>query len=443
MDKGDREMEQLQLSFDHQQPPQQNGNGYCILYKKDTKGKIRTLEMWTENNLLVNFAGLEDGKKVRTEAECQGKNQGKKNETTDAEQALKELEAKKKKKLREGYCTSLEEAKEGAVEKPMLAHSYWKDGKLTTHAKKIDWTQGVWVQHKLAGMRSKGKPGQNYKLFSRTNKEITTLSHITNRLSGQEITLDGELYAHGFNFQENMRMIKKYRMDLTEKVKWHVYDIQADLCYADRQALLVTWYEKQPKEVQDVIELVPTFHCSSLEELKQYHVRFISEGYEGTMIRHSNKPYKVNGRCSSLLKYKDFIDITAELIDVIPEDRRTTFGKALCRTVNEQGEEIEFLASFKASHEEREEYLSNKDHYIGKVTLEIRFFEWTTSEQPVPRFPVLVKSSVHCPIKSSPQQRLLKQHSPVTQPRLSSHDFIAEKTLPSVSPVPAFKVFSE
>jgi len=48
---------------------------------------------------------------------------------------------------------------------------------------------------------------------------------------------------------------------------------------------------------------------------------------------------------------------------------------------------IQFSAGMKYSHSEREEFLTNKNDYIG-LTAEVRFFEWT--DEKLPRFPVMV-----------------------------------------------------
>jgi len=210
-------------------------NSYTELYKKDSNGRIRILKMWTEKENLVQETGLLNGKLVLSKSLCKGKNKGKKNETTSSEQAIKELQSKVKKKLREGYFDSKEKAMSFKVEKPMLAKSFDK------HSSKIDWSSGVWLQPKLDGQRAKGLPGKTYKLFSRNNKEIETMFHITSMLQGCNLILDGELYCHGISFQDNMKLIKKYRPGETEEVCWNVYDIQSDLPYSDRQHLLLTW----------------------------------------------------------------------------------------------------------------------------------------------------------------------------------------------------------
>jgi len=351
-----------------------------ILYKKDTKGNPRILNMWTEGDLLVQETGLVDGKKVTNKSLCKPKNTGKKNATTGPEQAIKEMESKFTKKLREGYFLTLSEAMNVQVTKPMLAKSY-KD-----HADKIDWTN-CHIQPKLDGMRAILRSDLPInRLFSRTNKEIDTMDHITKDLSNMTYLIDGELYAAGQSFQDNMKLIKKYRPGETEDVKWYVYDLVSDDPFIKRYEILqdlVSTLDKTNKDHN--LQLVPTYKVTTFDEVLKYHAKFLEQGYEGTMIRHGDSSYKLNGKSDSLLKFKDFIDRTATLLDIIPEERRPTMGKALCNMINDEGNTVEFTASFKASHEERADYLKNKEDYIGE-TVELRFFEWTLDG--IPRFPV-------------------------------------------------------
>jgi len=338
------------------------------LYKKDSKGKIRILELSTEGSFFVQVSGLIDGKTVRHEKECKPKNIGKKNETTAIEQAISELKAKLNIKLSEGYFSSVKEAEEEEVLMPMLAKSY------EDHAAKIDW-ENAFIQPKLDGMRCLAviKEGK-VTLLSRKNKEITTMAHIASELvSLPDMVLDGELYAHGKTFQENMKLIKKYRKGESEEVKFHIYDTVEDKPFIDRSC-----------NVREIISLslphlkgVATYPIKE-SYISKYHTDFLSKGYEGSMIRHGDLGYKVNGRSDSLLKYKDFQDITATIIDVVPAEQMAGHGVPVFEG---------FKAGTKMSHEERIDLLTNKDKYIGQ-TAEIRFFEYT--DDGIPRFPVMV-----------------------------------------------------
>lgn len=337
------------------------------LYKKDTKNKIRILTMWTKGDSFFQETGLLEGEKILNERKCHPKNTGKANATTGEEQAIKELESKMVRKLKEGYFLTLNEAISSNVILPMLAKEFNKE------SHKIDWNT-AYVQPKLDGMRCldtiTGK-------ISRKNTPIITMDHIKiNRPSFTNFCVDGELYAHGLTFQENMKLIKKVRPD-SVNIKYHIYDVVSDLPFIDRYALVKTIVD-----LSDNVELVPTFKVNSLKDIKTFHTQFLKEGYEGTMIRWGNEGYKINGRSSNLLKYKDFKDIRATLVDVIPSDKRPTQGVPVLEWKGKQ-----FSAGCKLTHKERENLLINKNQYIGQ-TAEIRYFEET--DDGLPRFPVLV-----------------------------------------------------
>ena len=341
------------------------------IYKVDSKGKLRYLTIRTEDNLVVQTSGIyESPNAVTHKSECIGKNIGKSNETTPQEQAILEAKAKIKAKLEEGYYETAQEARREVLILPMLAKSFDEEEHKVTYP--------CHVQPKLDGMRCLKKE-QN--LISRKNKEINTMFHIANELKEFADIFDGELYAHGLSFQDNMKLIKKYRKDESEKIKYHVYDlVLPNIPFIERLALLETIIrETKPNH----IELVPTYIVENKQELLERHKQFLSEGYEGTIIRHGNSGYEINKRSGSLLKFKDFQDLACEIVDVEPSEKRPTQGIFICKLKDGRT----FGTGMKFSFEEREEILNNKTNYIGK-TAEIRFFEYT--DEGLPRFPVCV-----------------------------------------------------
>jgi len=342
-----------------------------IIYKKDTKGKIRTLEIITEGGTLFQISGLLDGAKVTNSKECKGKNIGKSNETTPEEQAIKQAESKILQKFDQGYFKTKEDAETKTVILPMLAKGYKEQ------CNKIDWKRPVFVQPKLNGMRCLGMKDDF--LLSRKGKRIITLDHLYDELGHlrELITIpDGELYAHGLSFQENMRLIKKYRPGKTEKIKFHIYDNVLDLDFEQRHKMIAHAFRS--KKFNN-FSLVETYLIHNESELKRYHKLFLSLGYEGTIVRHGPEGYAINGRSANLLKYKDFKDTVARVIDVVPSEARPEQGVLVC--------EGGFRAGLKFSHKEREEILQNKQNYIGQMA-EIRYFEET--EDGKPWFPVCV-----------------------------------------------------
>lgn len=344
------------------------------IYKKDSSNKIRILHVYTEGADVIKESGVKDGKLVVYRSTSKGKNIGKSNETTPEEQARLEAARKIQTKLDKEYFDTEEEAVNMNVVLPMLAKDYNKE-------KNVDYP--CYVQPKLDGMRALADFN---KIISREGKEVTTLDHIQKSLIANkkgldlpdDYMLDGELYAHGKDFQENMKLIKKYVPGKTEEVKYHIYDlVGGDHKFETRIDALRVRIENIPH-----VELVPTYKVQTEEEMLEYHEKFIALGYEGTMIRHTRRGYSVNKRCSQLLKYKDFKDISAEIVDVIPSDKRPKQAVFVCEYNGKR-----FNTGMKYSHKDREKILVNKADYIGKKE-EIRFFEYT--QDGIPRFPVAV-----------------------------------------------------
>lgn len=348
------------------------------VYKKDSAGRIRLLHVYTEGSTLIQESGLVDGEKVKHKNVCIGKNIGKANETTPEAQAILEAQSKIETKMSTGYFETIEEAEEESVVLPMLAKDYKKE------FKKVKFP--CYIQPKLDGMRALGK--KDNPMISRKGKEIDTMPHIQEELDSLVVIdcLDGELYAHGYSFQENMKAIKKLRFDkieepdapLSEEVKYHVYDmVYPNMSFINRFLVL----KNLVKDLKHV-ELVPTYKIYDEDQLKAYHQQFINEGYEGTIVRHGEDGYAINKRATQLLKYKDFIDIACKVIDIKPSSKRPEHGECVCEHNGHT-----FGTGMKFSHAERAEILLNKDKYIGQ-TAEIRFFEYT--DDGVPRFPVCV-----------------------------------------------------
>jgi DNA ligase-1 len=342
------------------------------LFKKDSKGKLRYLFIDTKGDEIVQTSGLFGGKAVINRSKCVGKNIGRSNETTAEDQALFEANAKFVKKLKEGYFKTEDEAKNNVVILPMLAKVFGKEEKKVTYP--------CYAQPKLDGMRGLADCDKAT-LTSRSGNEITTLKHIVKELPVQGgLILDGELYSHGETFQDNMRMIKKFRPGQTEKISYHVYDVVMNRPFKERLGILESICSKSSSQ----IKLVPTVVINNKEQLMKYHANNISQGYEGTIVRHGDEGYKLNGRSSNLLKLKDFHDLSLVLKDVIPSEKRPTHGKPIFEWKGATNDELG--AGISLSHAEAEDLLSNKDKHIGK-TCELRFFEY--SDTGVPRHPVM------------------------------------------------------
>jgi DNA ligase-1 len=285
------------------------------IYKRTNTGKIQEWTMEIQGNKFRTISGQENGKHVTSEwTTCEGKNLGKKNATSPAEQALAEAYAKRKKKLEKEYKESKTDIDNIVFRSPMLAESM---------NDMPDFAYPVYVQPKLDGVRCIAtKDG----LFTRNGKVIASCPHIIERLQPlfieePELEIDGELYNHELkeNFDELVSIVKQMKpsaQDLEKAAKhmqYYVYDIR------DTGSIFSERSKRLSKLVRSIkskkVIFLETIEIVDKTELDDIYADFLEEGYEGQMIR-ANTPYEFK-RTYSLLKRKEFITDEFEVVDVI------------------------------------------------------------------------------------------------------------------------------
>lgn len=348
-----------------------------ILYKYTTTGKIQQWQIICppNENYYYTVEGIKDGKlTVSDPTYCLGKNIGKSNETSDEQQAQNEALAKWEKKVRSGYNKVLTNEKK--FFEPMLAHEFSKYSKLL-------FTVRTFIQPKLDGVRCYMNGSQ---LTSRNGTEIVSCPHL-NLMFG----LDGELYNHDLHddFNKIISLTRKIKptqeeiQEAAEKVQFWAYDYPtlSHHVFSKRYNLLTRLIQED--DFGGRIKLVPTYEIKSMEELQEHHAKFISEGYEGSIIRMDLGPYE-NKRSKQLLKYKDFQDAEFKIVDITPGlgNRGNVAGRLICELPNGKT----FGCSMTGTLEFMERVLHDKDKIIG-LEATVKFFEYTPDL--VPRFPVL------------------------------------------------------
>ena len=247
---------------------------------------------------------------VTTEIVREGKNIGRANETSPLEQAIAEAKSKAQKKIDKGYTHNIPEEGQKAVNslgltKPMLAQDF----------KGIE-SFPVYIQMKLDGNRClAAKVDGQIKLWSRGGKEIN-LPHIAQALESllpEGLTVDGELYCHGEALQTITSWIKRLQPE-SEQIRYMVYDCVLPVCFSERLKKI------QYHIGNDNDALVTVLHSRRLESdhsLEHYHNLYVSQGYEGTMVRALGVGYEDGKRSKSLQKMKDFQDAEFEILEVI------------------------------------------------------------------------------------------------------------------------------
>jgi len=200
--------------------------------------------------------------------------------------------------------------------KPMLAYKVDK--------KPIDWTNKVFVQPKLDGVRCIfTKDGA----YSRNNKEFKNLAHIKYDLEDffkkyPNTVLDGELYNHDLkhDFEKIISLVRKQkptdedRSEASSFVQYHVYDTP----WLNHLVPSIAHYEarynwlRNNLPIAKTMTLIANTTVNSIDEAKMLHDIHLAQGYEGSMLR-TNGFYEQK-RSYNLQKFKDFSDTEAFIV---------------------------------------------------------------------------------------------------------------------------------
>ena len=201
-------------------------------------------------------------------------------------------------------------------------------------------------------------------------------NYFLNMMIEEGIALDGELYLPGYGINEINSFIKNTELPQHYKLQFWCYDLAIDSMPAiDRYTTLETAFNTKVYDFQsknghlnnkERFILLPSFnniHC--IEDAIRQRDYFIDLGFEGLVIRDTKADYQFGGkRNNSMLKFKRIEDGKFLIVDIVPEGiKRKHLPKFICR--NDINDEL-FECTINKKQDVQEEYLINKDKYIGK-----------------------------------------------------------------------------
>jgi DNA ligase-1 len=353
------------------------------LYKRSTNGKVTEWTIEINGNSYRTISGYTDGIKTTSEwTECEGKNIGKKNETTPIEQALLEAQAIHRKRIETGSFENINDIDLPVHFKPMLAHDF------NDYKGKIKYP--VYSQPKLDGIRCIVRADG---MWSRNGKKIISAPHIYEALKplfeiNPDLIFDGELYADKFanDFNAICSLVKKTKPTVSdlneskEKIQYHVYDLPS---YNAKFGYRCGYLFKLLNNYHPSIEIVDTVLIENEEKLMSWYNKYMEAGYEGQMVR-LNEKYE-NKRSKSLLKHKSFIDEEYTILDIVEGVGNKTGMVGSFVFKNKAGKT--FNSSPKFNWEVCTEMWNNRHELIGKEAT-VKYFNLTPDG--VPRFPYVI-----------------------------------------------------
>lgn len=359
---------------------------YPTLYKLNNNGVLLEWHLERVENKYKTISGQQSGLKTTSAwTETYGKNKGKKNETTDEEQADKECLAKYEKKLKSGsYFLNIKDINNKTYIKPMLAETYYSEvfdpetnkAKIKNNIPSIkDFNDGIIIQKKLDGIRMiLSKEGA----FSRKGEAIQGVPHILESMKEffvkhPEVILDGELYCHDIEFnvlngtiRREVKQDTKEQSVIRNQIQYQVYDLINEDIYKNRALTLNNLSLDWPTNVL----LLEGTYVTNITAVNSYHNKYVNEGYEGAILRKVNAKYQQGKRTKDLLKVKQFQDAEYTILDIIEGDGNNA-GMAAKILINDNG--VNVYPNMVGSWDFCRKVLQEKNEYINGETT-IKFF---------------------------------------------------------------------
>ena len=362
------------------------------LYKRSRTGATTQWTIEAANGATRTIHGQVGGKLTTSEwYKSEMTNEGRSNERNAQAQAEFEAKSQWQKRTEKNYFADIKEIDKLIFRSPMLAHKYgdlMKKGKVKFP---------VFVSTKLDGFRCViTKDGAR----SRSNKEWITVPHILKALEPifnlyPNIVLDGELYADKFSkdFNKICSLVKRTKpsnedlKDCAESIRFFWYDIcDEDLIFSQRYALIEELVNQFQDDIKDAVVKVEEYVANSEKEVREYHTKFLSELYEGTMVRQ-DWAYEFS-RSNSLLKLKDFIDEEFLIVGIEEGGGNKTGLAVKCILKFHDGRH--FPSTIKAQFPVLKEIWENRNKYINKKYATCKYFELTPEKENggggIPRF---------------------------------------------------------
>ena len=392
---------------------------FKTLVSKDSKGKIRVVEISYEGNeatriyTIYRYTGQFEGKMTKQPEIIVDRGKATRNIHEQVELQFNALVKGYKDK---GYIELENEidnynseelyklfgdapAGTNGVVKPMLAKQADKVTKTNIFDKK-------WIaSRKIDGLRCIIYLGDDGKLHTSsrgaTNYDSAMFEILTHPAliklfkNNEGLMLDGECYHHGYTLQQinSIARTQKVAKDL-EILQFYWYDI-VDLNnpFKTRLAKMkslaselkeygseISWEpDRIFKENELRIQFVPQVEVSGWDNMMKLHNEYVSEGWEGLVIRDPERPYKPNGRTNDMIKIKVYKD---DCFKVVGKEAGLRGSEDMV-FIMQMSDGRTFKAKPFGDREQKQEYWINfEEKYNGHIG-ECKFFYYSDDGIPL------------------------------------------------------------
>ena len=392
---------------------------FKTLISKDSKGKIRVVEISYEGNettriyTIYRYTGQFEGKMTKQPEIIVDKGKATRNIHEQVELQFNalvkgykdkgyiELENEIDNYNSEELYKLLGESPTGSngIIKPMLAKQADKVTKTTIFNKtwiasrKIDGLRCIIYLDDDGKLHTSSRGATNYD--SAMFEILTHPALIKLFKNNKGLMLDGECYHHGYTLQQinSIARTQKVAKDL-EVLQFYWYDI-VDLNnpFKSRLAKMKSIAEElkeygseigwKPdrifKENELRIQFVPQVEVNGWDNMMKLHNDYVSEGWEGLVIRDPKRPYKPNGRTNDMIKIKIYKD---DCFKVVGKEAGLRGSEDMV-FIMEMPDGRTFKAKPFGDREQKQEYWINfEEKYNGHIG-ECKFFYYSDDGIPL------------------------------------------------------------
>ena len=384
------------------------------LISRDAKGKIRVVEMnyeWDDNlhaYAIYRTTGILGGK--MTEQPNIYIKIGKASRTLK-EQVELEYNSNKKKYLDKGYReleNPLEDYSEeelnnilgdvrtgqNGVPKPQLAKQADKVTNLKTFDKKY------WGSRKIDGLRCLIYLGEDGRLHTAsrgaTNYDaamVEILEHpdlIWLFKENPTLIMDGECYKHGYSLQQlnsvARTQVKAVDYEILQFYWYDIVDLNSPVTERINkikelaEPLNLTFEPEREFQYGELrIQLVPHVEVSGWDNIMALHNEYVSEGWEGLVIRLESSLYGPNKRTNDWLKVKCYKQDTYKVIGI--EQGLRKYDDMVFVLETEEGKQ--FKAKPFGDRNQKIEYTDNFEEKYQNHLGDVKYFYYSDEGTPL------------------------------------------------------------
>lgn len=256
-------------------------------------------------------------------------------------------------------------------------------------SRKINGVRSLIFKDESGKIRTSSRGAINYDIAIKHIIEHPTIIDIFNKYP--DLIMDGEVYKHGMDLNDISGMCRKQEESITSMLEFYWYDIFDEKTKAidrintinnicNEYNLTFNPYRTFTNEVQ--IQQVPQEIISGYENMKIKHDQFVSEGWEGAVIRLCDGYYTQNGRTNDMIKIKKYDTISCKVVGIEQGLREYADMVFICQMPNS---DKTFKAKPLGNYEQKVDYTIHFEDTYKNHMADIKYFNYSAHgvlEQP-------------------------------------------------------------